>query len=90
MNLYVYYEVAVADAASIAVAVRTMQEALALAASNVHLLRRADTSGERQTWMEIYEDVADDFEGRLAASVDAHELSERTGARHVERFDVID
>lgn len=90
MNLYVYYEVASADASSIVDAVRTMQATLGLVAADVRLLRRADTRGDRQTWMETYEDVSDDFEGRLAASVDAHGLSERTGARHVERFDVID
>ena len=90
MNLYIYYDVAAADAALIAGMVRTMQTTLGLPPPDVQLLRRADTAGDRQTWMEIYTNVSDDFEARLAATVDARGLANRTGARHIERFVAID
>lgn len=86
MNLYIYYDVAVADAPALAEAVRAMQATLGLAPSAMQLLRRMDTDGTTQTWMEIYENVPDDFEARLAASIDLHGLRCRIGARHVERF----
>ncbi len=81
MHLYVYYDVPDASAS----AVRERLSALQAELGVVHprLRRRADRG---TTWMEVYEDVAPDFEERLAAAVARHGLAALTGPRHVERF----
>ncbi len=86
MNLYVYYDVGGLDFALLAGRVRAMQATLGLESHTPKLLRRAEGEAASQTWMEIYEGVAADFEGRLAAGVEAHGIAALTGPRHVERF----
>ena len=86
--MYVYYDVPLADCASTAVEVRAMQASLIDHAQRVALMRRPKSKAATQTWMEIYEDVADDFDARLAQAVSHQALV--TGPRHVERFVPVD
>jgi hypothetical protein len=84
VHLYVYYEVTPDRAAMALERVRSMQ--LELAMANARVVQRDEEDRRVATWMEIYEDVPDDFEGRLAAAVERHGYAALTGARHVERF----
>ena len=84
MHLYVYYDVPPEQAGAVLARVRAMQAELV--GPPGRLFRRDPVAADRATWMEIYEDVAPDFEGRLAACADRHGLIALTGPRHVERF----
>lgn len=87
-SYYIYYRVA-ASAAPARETVSAMQAALAQEAGVTgRLLRRAD---DPDTWMEVYEDVADPdgFERALASAVDRFGVRSLLAAgaeRHVERF----
>ena len=86
MHLYVYYDVPHAEAPNVVERVRAMQSTLEHDRSKVRLMRRTEPGAASATWMEIYENVAEGFEDRLAASVERHGLGALTGPRHVERF----
>ena len=61
IDLYVYYKVRDADAASLAPRVRAMQAGLASSAIAAQLKRRPEASDGVQTWMEVYPAVPDGF-----------------------------
>ena len=85
-NLYVYYRPPVPSAA-LARAVRALQAALAgQYGVRGQLLARRDAKGE--TWMEVYEGLADPraFDMALAGALAEDSLSARLGARHHEWF----
>ncbi len=86
MNLYVYYDIEAREASALAPAVRAMQAELAKTSGIAgRLMKRPQTGGARETWMEVYEDVDDRFEAQLdraAATIDWRDA----GLRHVERF----
>ena len=84
MHLYVYYDVPHDKADAVLARVRAMQAELDGAPGR--LMRRDPTTADGETWMEIYENVASDFERQLAAATDRHGLVALTGPRHVERF----
>jgi hypothetical protein len=82
-DLYVYYQVAEADASALAARVRAMQQALGAG----QLKRRPAASEGLQTLMEIYAGVAADFAARLDAAVaEFGVLALTAGARHTEIF----
>lgn len=89
LHLYVYYKVRDADAAALLERVHAMQAELVAATSiRARLQRRADrTSGNLQTWMEIYPDAPPGFEAQLAAAVECANVGAICEARHVERFE---
>ncbi len=86
MNVYVYYDVPLAERVALVTRVRSMQSELRDCAARIDLLRRPEAKADAQTWMEVYEDVASDFAARLAAAVAKHDLAAVTGPRHVEHF----
>ena len=50
-------------------------------------MRRPEIKDGLQTWMEVYVDVPDTFEARLAEAVRSAELNTMIeGERHTERF----
>ena len=85
MHLFVYYTTPSDASGSTLVRVRSMQAELG--ESSARLLKRPEAPDGVQTWMEIYEDVAEDFERRLARAVERHGLASLTGRRHIERFE---
>jgi hypothetical protein len=86
-DLYIYYQVAEADAAILAGRVRAMQAQL----GRGQLKRRPGAADGCQTWMEIYTGVDPAFDSVLDAAVIAARLPEYTaGARHVEVFTDLD
>lgn len=87
-SLYIYYRVAEDDADAHAARVRAMLDEVAKTTGvRGKLLRRAD---DRETWMEIYEDLADApaFEAALSAAVEHHEVRSKS-PRMVERFEAV-
>ncbi len=82
IDLYVYYQVAEADAAALLPAVRSMQAGLGVPSS---LKRRPEARDGRQTWMEVYLGVPPAFSATLAAAA-ASLPGLAAGARHVEVF----
>lgn len=88
MDLYIYYKVRDADAASLHSAVAAMQAQLAEQfAVTSELKRRPEADDDVQTWMEIYPAAPGNFAGTLAAAVDRAGLSQWiVGARHLEAF----
>lgn len=88
MDLYIYYQVKEADAASLQAAVVSMQAAL----SERHgvacqLKRRPEVKDGRQTWMEVYAATPADFAAALSAAAERAGLAAWTsGARHTELF----
>ena len=88
MDLYIYYKVRDADAASLHAAVRAMQAGL-LASQQVpgQLKRRPDSKEGVQTWMEIYPAVPAAFTAALDAAVQQAGLAALIeGSRHTEVF----
>lgn len=82
-DLYVYYQVAEADAPVLSARVRAMQAIL----KRGQLKRRPGAADGRQTWMEVYERVDAAFTGALDAAVAAAGLAELiAGPRHAEVF----
>jgi hypothetical protein len=87
LHMYIYYQVADLDAAAMAGRVRAMQAALGVGA----VQRRPVCADGKQTWMEIYPAVAEDFSVPLAAAVaDARLLELTAGPRHTELFTELD
>lgn len=89
MHVYVYYQVAPADAPALLPRVQSLQRALHDDCASARLMRRpdGDPPAPAQTWMEVYEDVRPEFDERLAAAVRHAALDGAAGPRHVERFD---
>jgi len=87
ISYYIYYRVPPANAAKLQTAVgQVLAEVLQSTGVAGRLMRRRD---DRETWMEVYEDVADGaaFEHALANALEAHgvvALLEST--RVIERF----
>ena len=82
-SVYVYYQVADADAPALAARVRAMQSALGAG----ELKRRPEAGDGRQTWMEVYDQV----DAALMAALDEAVASARlvdliAGPRHSEVF----
>ncbi len=86
MDLFVYYDVPLPEAATLGPQVVAMQSALDPRPARARLLRRAQPSPHAETWMEVYEGVPADFERALDVAATRCGLVERTGQRHVERF----
>ena len=86
MNLYVYYDVSVADASALAREVRAMQLGLReISGIASRLMKRPSTGNGRETWMEIYEGVGETFEPELARAASTVDWR-GAGPRQVERF----
>lgn len=89
MNYYIYYRVALSEAARVRAVVDEVQSALARDTGiQGSLLRRDD---DPSTWMEIYEAVADPnrFEAALERLLAQHRFDACMGPdsrRHTERF----
>lgn len=88
IDLYVYYQVREADAASLHGLVAAMQASLASACgAPPQLKRRPQLKDGLQTWMEVYPAVPDDFAAVLDAAVQQSGLPPLTaGPRHTEVF----
>ena len=88
MDLYIYYRVRNTESAQFCAKVLAMQHNLARAYKiGTALKRRPDEKDGLQTWMEVYLDVADDFEARLNEAVEENQLSSWIdGKRHTEQF----
>jgi tartrate dehydratase beta subunit/fumarate hydratase class I family protein len=88
MDLYIYYKVKDADAASLQAAVVSMQAALGQRHGVVgRLKRRPDTKDGVQTWMEVYESTPEGFAAMLDSAVhEAGVLEWIAGLRHTEVF----
>ena len=86
-DMYIYYQVAAADATALAARVRAMQAAL----GHGQLKRRPAANDGLLTWMEVYTGVDDDFDRLLDTAVATARLAELTaGARHLEIFTDLD
>jgi hypothetical protein len=89
IDLYIYYKVAAADAASLLPRVLALQSALAARHGVAPQLKRrpeADPASGQQTWMEVYPAVAEHFAAALDDAARAADLFEAAGARHSEMF----
>ncbi|TFW27109.1 DUF4936 family protein [Duganella callida] len=88
MDLYVYYQVKDADAASLQAAAAAMQADLARRHGVAgQLKRRPDSKGGLQTWMEVYSATPAGFAALLDSAVaDAGLLAWIAGLRHTEVF----
>jgi hypothetical protein len=88
MDLYIYYQVKEADAASLQAAVVLMQGELASKHGVAcQLKRRPEVKDGLQTWMEVYAAAPADFAAALGDAAERAGLSAWTsGARHVEVF----
>lgn len=92
MDLYIYYKVKQADAASLLAAVVAMQTSLAQRHGVAcQLKRRPETSEGLQTWMEVYAVTPEGFAAALQQAVAEAGVDQyTTGLRHTEVFmDVI-
>jgi hypothetical protein len=88
MDLYIYYKVKDADAASLLAAVVTMQASLAQRHGVACQLKRRPESKEGlQTWMEVYAAIPEGFSAALQAAVGQAGVDQfTTGLRHTEAF----
>jgi hypothetical protein len=88
MDLYIYYKVKEADAASLQAAVVSMQTTLAQRAGVAgQLKRRPESRDGLQTWMEVYSAAPEQFAAELDNAAAAAGLSRWiSGARHSEVF----
>jgi len=88
MDLYIYYKVKDADAASLQAAVAAMQATLMQHHGVAgQLKRRPDTKDGVQTWMEVYEATPAGFAALLDSAVHQAGVLEWTaGLRHTEVF----
>ncbi|MGJ9416417.1 DUF4936 family protein [Massilia sp. CMS3.1] len=86
IDLYVYYKVRDEHAAALAPLVCSLQ-ARVIQPGAARLLRRPESQGGLQTWMEVYPDVPEHFAADLEAAV-AHAGLEGLveGPRRVEIF----
>lgn len=86
-DLYVYYKVRAEDAAALRPLVAAMQAGLSAAHGiSGRLKRRSETREVWQTWMEVYPDVAGEFEAILGRAAQDAGLAALAGARHTEVF----
>ncbi|MTV36187.1 DUF4936 family protein [Duganella radicis] len=88
MDLYIYYKVKDADAASLQAAVAAMQATLARRHGVAgQLKRRPEAKDGVQTWMEVYASTPEGFAAELERAVhEAGVLSWIAGLRHTEVF----
>lgn len=88
-SLYLYYKVANFDAGLYRRLLALQQELCSRCGVSARLLRRRD---DPTTWMEVYEDIADDtaFAASLAEAAERHGVSALIGARHAEWFQPLD
>ncbi|MYM67375.1 DUF4936 family protein [Pseudoduganella sp. FT55W] len=88
MDLYIYYKVKDADAASLEAAVASMQATLAQRHGVAgQLKRRPEAKDGVQTWMEVYPSTPEGFAAALDGAVhEAGVLSWIAGLRHTEAF----
>lgn len=88
MDLYVYYRVQVANAAVFLTKITEMQDNLRREYGiRTALKRRPEEQDGLHTWMEVYLEVAEDFEAKLEQAVANSELPAMiAGKRHVEHF----
>jgi len=86
VHLYIYYDVPLAAVAEVERRARAMQAELTSHCVRARLQKRSPAAAHAETWMEVYEDVADGFEVLLAAAVERCGLAELVCDRHVERF----
>lgn len=86
MDYYVYYRVHCEQAPTLLPKVRQMQTALSQCC-RVALKRRPGQQDDRQTWMEVYLGVPDDFDALLDQALLTAEIPTwMAGERHIERF----
>ncbi len=86
-DLYIYYRVPAQHVDALLPRVRAMQARVAKGAARCQLKHRADGGSGSQTWMEVYQQVAPEFEAHLASAVQAAGLAEFIeGTRHTEVF----
>lgn len=86
-DLYVYYKVHTEQAAALLPRVRAMQAGLSAAHGvSGRLKRRPDTREGMQTWMEVYPDVAGEFETILSLAAQDAGLAALAGTRQTEVF----
>jgi len=88
MDLYVYYKVDPAAAVELAAKVRAMQAGLCARHDvSATLRRRPGEQDGRQTWMEVYPDVAPGFDAALSQAVAEQGIAALIGGpRHAEIF----
>lgn len=88
MDLYVYYRVHAADAAVFLTKITELQDNLTREYGvRSALKRRPEEMDGLHTWMEVYLEVAEDFEATLELAVASSDLpSMIVGKRHVEHF----
>jgi hypothetical protein len=88
MDLYIYYRVRITDADAFRAKVVAMQDNLAREYGiSTALKRRPAAQDGMHTWMEVYLDVAENFETKLEQAVAANRLSSLIdGNRHMEQF----
>ncbi|NVM79452.1 hypothetical protein FHW83_005293 [Duganella sp. SG902] len=88
MDLYIYYKVKDADAASLQAAVAAMQATLARRHGVAgQLKRRPEARDGVQTWMEVYQATPEGFAAELEHAIhEAGVLSWIAGLRHTEIF----
>lgn len=88
MDLYVYYKVDPAAAPDLAARVQAMQAGLRLDFKVAATLRRRPGEQDgRQTWMEVYPDVAPGFDAALSQAVAEQGVAALIGGpRHTEIF----
>jgi len=88
IDLFIYYRVQDADAASLQTLVNAMQTGLAQQHGVTgQLKRRPETSDDLQTWMEIYPATQHVFAGALELAVQqAGLMALIVGVRHTEIF----
>ena len=87
MDLYIYYQVPAEQAEQLQTQVSAMQQALHTKFSvATELKRRPEESQGRQTWMEIYKNVPDQFAEALSSAVKAAGSPLADTDRHTETF----
>jgi len=88
MDLYIYYKVDPAAAADLAARVAAMQAGLCASQRVAAALRRRPGEQDgKQTWMEIYPDVAPGFDAALAQALSENGIAGLiSGPRHTEIF----
>ena len=86
-DLYVYYQVRAEHAAALLPRVAAMQAGLSAAHRvSSRLKRRSEMREGLQTWMEVYPDVASEFEAILGRAAQDAGLAALAGARQTEVF----
>jgi hypothetical protein len=86
-DLYVYYKVRAELADALLPLVRAMQAGLSAAHGvSGRLKRRPETREGLQTWMEVYPDVAGEFEAILGRAAQDAGLAALAGTRQTEVF----